>query len=255
MSGRGDVVLASLKLGEARLRLPADPSAQYVLHGPRAMMAEVHGEAGAVSLALPAGDWRVERRTPEGRSTARVLLERGDTRELPVLVPTSYEMARAKGGPLPAELFLGGGAAALPLSGLGVAPLLRAGYRQELDWFALRLEADYLRRDAIADQSLRYGVSALGGSLALLAPVVVGPVLLELGPQAGYSYAWQSLTDGRGFSGGLVQLGAAAVASARAGPLRLGLDASVGGYLFRLDGSQVARPGGSLALLVLWGLQ
>jgi len=253
MSGRGDVVLASLKLGEARLRLPSDPEAQYVLRGPNALVAEVHGEVAAISLALPAGRYDIERRAAEGRSTAQVTLEKGDTRLLPVLTPTRYELARAKGGPVPAEGFVGGGIGVMPLPGFGVAPLVRAGYRRELSQFALRIHADYLRKDVV-DQSLHYGFSSLSGAAALLTPIPVGPILLEVGPELGYGFVWQALANGRSFNAGAPQLGGAAVGTFRAGPVRLGLDVSIAAYLFQLDGSRVVRPGGSLALLLLWGM-
>ncbi|HEY6106752.1 MAG TPA: caspase family protein, partial [Anaeromyxobacteraceae bacterium] len=131
MSGRGDVVLADLRRAEARLVLPPDPGTLYVLKGPKALLAEVPGQAERLSLALPAGRYAVERRAPEGRATAELSLARGETRELPPLVPTRYELARAKGGPMPGVLYAGAGVATMGLPGFGVAPLGRIGLRQE----------------------------------------------------------------------------------------------------------------------------
>ena len=252
MSGRGDIVLADLRRGESRLNLPSDPGAQYLLRGPR-LIAEVHGETSPISLAVPAGAWEIERRAPEGRSTASLTLAKGETRLLPVLTPTRYELARAKGGPLPTELFAGGGVGAVGLPGFGFAPLLRAGFRREVAQFALRVRLDFLRKD-VTDQTLHYGFSSLSGAAALLTPLPAGPVLVELGPELGYGFSWQSLADGRSFTAGAPQLGGAVVASARAGPVRIGLEASLAAQLFRLDGAAVIRPGGSLALLARWGL-
>ncbi len=252
MSGRGDIVLADLRRGEARLRLPADPGAQYVLRGPK-LVAEVHGDAAQISLAVPAGAYQIERRAPEGRSTASLTLEKGETRLLPVLTPTRYELARAKGGPLPTELFAGGGVGAVPLAGFGFAPLVRAGFRREVAQFALRVRLDFLRKE-VTDQTLHYGFSSLAGAVALLTPLPAGPVLFELGPEAGYGFAWQSLADGRSFTAGAPQLGGAVVATLRAGPVRVGLEGALAAELFRLDGVTVVRPGGSLALLARWGL-
>ena len=47
---------------------------------------------------------------------------------------------------------------------------------------------------------------------------------------------------------------AVAVASFRAGPLRLGIDGSAGMHDFNLDGSAKPRFGASLAMLLLFGL-
>lgn len=255
MSGRGDVVLADLRRAEARLKLPSDSDALYVLRGPDEFLTEVPATTEGTTLALPAGRYTVERRSGSGESLARVnvTLERGETRALPPLRPSAYELARAKGGPAPLLFFLGGGVATYPLPGVGLTPLLRAGVRQELGSFGLRARVDYLRRDA-TDLTLRYGFSYLGGGVALLAPFSLGRVLLEVGPDLGAGIALQQLETGRSFSAPDLNASLAAVASRRLGPLRLALDLSAGAHAFKVDGKATVRPAATLALSLVLGL-
>lgn len=253
MSGRGDVVLADLRRAEASLKLPADSNALYVLRGPGDLLAEVPSSAEGTTLALPAGHYTVERRSGESLARGSFTLERGETRALPTLQTSVYEIARAKGGPLPLLVFLGGGVALFPLPGLGVTPLLRAGVRQELGAFGLRVHVDYLRRDA-TDLTLRYGFSFIGGGASVLAPFSLGRVLLEVGPDLGAGIVVQQLESGRSFSAPDFNASVAAIASTRFGPLRFALDASVGAHAFKLDGNSTVRPAGSLALLLVLGL-
>ena len=251
MSGRGDVVLADLRRGEGTLRLPG--SAQYVVHGPRDFLAEVTAPAEGTTLALAAGRYTVERRTQDGLASTSFDLDRGDTRALPPLQPTAYDRARAKGGPAPMLAFLGGGVGSFPLPGQGVAPLLRAGVRKELGPVGLRLRVDFLRGSG-TNAAGPFDLSLFGGGLAVLWPLSLGPILLELGPEGGAGYVSQSVAGG-GSHGVPEWTGAAvAIASFRAGPLRLGFDASAGLHSFRLDGRATAQPGASLALIVLYGL-
>jgi hypothetical protein len=47
---------------------------------------------------------------------------------------------------------------------------------------------------------------------------------------------------------------AVAIATFRAGAMRLGVDAAAGVHRFPLDGKNTVKPGGSVALLILYGL-
>lgn len=252
MAGRGEVVLADLRRGEATLRLPADPGATWFVRGPRELFAEVPGGGGELSLALPAGQYRVERRGRDGRAFAEVALARGDARALPRLEPGAWERARSKGGPLPTVGFAGAGIGLLPLAGAGVAPLLRAGVQRELTDFALRLTLDFTRW-SVEQGALRYTFQRLEGALALLWPLPAGPVLLELGAQAGYGWAAQSFASGRTASAGVPSAALVARASAALGALRVGADLSAGACAFRLDdASTLLRPAATLSLLAVY---
>jgi hypothetical protein len=253
MSGRGDVVLADLRRAEARLLVPADPGALYVLRGPRGLTAEVPAGATALALALPAGDYAVERRARDGRALGQVRLGRGETRALPQLVPTRYEVARSKGGPLPTELWVGAGLQATGLPGTAALPGFRLGLRREVGPLALVVHADYAAGD-VTDRALGYGYTRAGGGLSALLPVVGGRALLEGGLDVGGGWNSQALSDGRHFETGDLTAGLAVRGSMPVGPLRAALDLTGGGKLFSLNGARVVRPVANLSLLLLYGL-
>jgi hypothetical protein len=252
MSGRGDVVLSDVRKAESRLTLPPDPQALYILRGPQSLLAEVPGSASAVTLALPAGRYAVERRAPEGRATADIALEIGTARDLPALVPTRYELARAKGGPKPGLLYAGAGMTTLGLANFGFAPTARLGVRKEFGTVGLRVRFDYLAK-SVDDAPARYDLTYLGGAAAALFPLNADRILVEAGPELGYGYATQKLADKRSFESGVLWAGAAVMVTAPVGPLRLGLDGSVGAQGFKLNDKSTVKLGGSLALLALWG--
>jgi hypothetical protein len=254
MSGRGDVVLADLRRAEASLRIPADQGATYLLRGPRELLAEVPAATAPILLALPTGHYAVERRSDMGRATAQLDLMRGDVRDLPPLLPTRYEIARAKGGgPAPTLAYVGGGLSTYPLAHLGIVPTVRAGVRQELGQVAARLRVDLARGNAF-DQGLQYNFSRIGGSLGLLTPVWFGPVMIEAGGEVGYGWSWQDIVGGGSRSGGDLFAGPTATVTTRLGPVRVGLDGSFGAQLFKLNGEAALRPQGSLGLVLLFGV-
>ncbi len=253
MSGRGDVVLSDLRRGDAKLLVPPDASATLFLKT-AAFHAEVPGAATEMTLALPAGRYRVEKRGRNGRAVADLDLVSGRTTTLPSLEPTRYEMARAKGGPKPGLTYLGGGATWLGLPGFGAAPLGRVALRHEVGPLGLRVRLDYAAT-SVTDQWLKYDFSYVGGAAAVLYPLNVGRVLVEGGLEGGYGYATQRLreTGHRSFAAGVSSLGAAFMITAPMGPVRAGLDISGGAQLFKLNDKTAVRPGASAALLVLYG--
>jgi hypothetical protein len=253
MAGRGDVVLADLRRAEAKLLVPVDPGALYVLRGPRGLTAEVPAGAAELALGLPAGSYAVERRARDGRALGQVVLARGETRALPHLVPTRYEVARSKGGPLPTEIWVGAGLQTTGLPGSVALPSFRLGLRREVGPIALVVHADYAVGDVV-DRSLTYGYSRAGGGLSVLLPLAGGRTLLEGGVDLGGGWNTQSIPDGRhfetaDFSGGLALRGSMPV-----GPLRAALDLTAGGKVFTLNGGRVIRPVANLSLLVLYGM-
>ena len=254
MSGRGDVVLTDLRRAEARLLLPPDPGSTLVFRGPYNLFAEVPGPSAELALALPAGAYRVERRTRTGRATGEVSLSAGRTTTLPLLEPTRYEVARSKGGPKPGLLYAGGGVATVGLPGFGAAPAGRLGVRKELGPVGLRIRLDQVQK-RVTDGWLVYDYAFTGGAVAALYPLNVGKVLVEGGVEAGWGWASQRLveTGRRSFAAGVLQGGAALLVTAPVGPLRLGLDASAGAMVFSLNDERTVRFGSSVAAVALWG--
>ena len=253
MSGRGDVVLADLRRAEAKLLVPVDPGALYVLRGPRGLTAEVPAGATELALGLPAGEYAVERRARNGRALGQVTLARGETRALPHLVPTRYEVARSKGGPLPTEIWVGAGLQTTGLPGSVALPGFRLGLRREVGPLALVVHADYAAGD-VTDQSLTYAFTRAGGGLSAMLPVVGGRALLEGGLDLGGGWNTQSLPDGRHFETGDLTTSLALRASMPIGPLRAALDLTGGAKFFTLNGDRVARPVANLTLLLLYGI-
>jgi len=253
MSGRGDIILADLRRGDASLRIPADERSTYILKGPRDLLAEVPGPVAPLKLALPSGHYVIERRSDQGRATAELNLNRGDAIDLPPLRPTRYDIARAKGGPPPTVGFGGGGIFSLPLANAGVAPMLRAGARQELGTFSMRFHVDAGRRD-VPLAGGRYGISRVGGALGLVTPLAYGKVLFEAGAEAGYGYSWQDLPGNKKAGAGDVSLSGLALVSMPVGPTRMGLDFSVGAQRLKIDNAMVVKPAFSAGLVFLFGV-
>lgn len=250
MSGRGDVVLADLRRAESRLRLPADAAATFIVRG-RNLFAEIPGSQEPRSLGLPAGRYTVERRAPEGFASAELELARSEDRALPRLLPTRYEQARQKGGPSPVIAFAGGGVAAVPLPGFGLAPSARAGLRKELGDFGLRFHAE-IARGNVATSALRYTSWSASGGAALVSPLDAGRVFLEGGLLLGYALASQAVAGGGSHLASGPMAGGVLQATTRLGPVRVGLDLQVDARLFRLNDRAVVRPGTSLSLVALF---
>jgi hypothetical protein len=252
MSGRGDVVLADLRRAEARLLVPVDPGSLYVLKGPRGLVAEVPAGQAELSLGLPAGPYAVERRSPDGRARGDLMLSRGETRALPRLTPTRYEMARSKGGPAPTEWWLGGGAHLVGISGASVVPSVRAGLRREVGPFGLVVHADYAFGD-VTDRGLAFGYTRIGGGASLLYPLAGSRTLLEGGVDLGAGLSTQALRDGRSFQSGDVVGGLALRVSRPIGRLRAALDLFGGARVMTVNDARSARPAMNATLVILYG--
>jgi hypothetical protein len=252
MSGRGDVVLADLRRAEAKILVPVDPGSLYVLSGPRGLRAEVPAGAAELAVALPAGEYGVERRARDGRARGDFKLARGETRLLPRLTPTRYEVARSKGGPLPTEWWLGAGGHLVGLGGAGMIPSLRAGLRREVGPFGLVVHADYAVGDVTVG-GLPTSYTRLGGGATLLYPLAGSRVLLEGGLDLGGGWNTQGLKDGRHFETGDLTGGVALRLSMPLGRFRTALDLAGGVRTMNFDDSRTWRPALGATLVVLYG--
>jgi hypothetical protein len=255
MSGRGDVVLADLRRAEAKLLVPVDPGTLYVLRSPKgAVVAEVPAGTAELALALPAGTYGVERRAREGRATGAIDLSRGETRTIPRLTPTRYELARAKGGPRPTELWLGAGATLPALEGVAVAPGLRAGVRRELGPVGLVVHADFSATSGSSPTAGSFSLTRIGGGATALYPLAGSRVLLEGGVDVGAGWNTQAMADGRHFETGDLVGGGALRLSFPLGGWRGALDATGGVQSLKVDDARTVRPAASLTFVVLYGL-
>jgi hypothetical protein len=153
---------------------------------------------------------------------------------------------------MPGVLYAGPGLSTFGLPGVGVAPSLRVGLRQELGPVGLRVRFDAMGK-SVTDQDLRYDLTHFGGAVAVLFPVTASRFLVEAGPELGYGWATQRLDlAGRpSFASGVLWAGGALMATMPVGPVRLGLDASVGAQAFKLNGENTVKAAGSLSLIVL----
>lgn len=257
MAGRGDVVLADLRRAEAKLLVPIDPGTLYVLKGPRGLVAEVPAGATELSLGLPAGAYAIERRSIDGRATGSLALSRGETRMLPRLQPTRYEMARAKGGPMGTEWFLAGGVQLVGLPGGGAAPTFGGGVRHELGPVGFLLRADYAFadvKDASGGVARSYSYSRLGGSLSALYPLFGTRQLVEGGLTLGGGWNTQGWRDGRHFETADLLFGGSLRWSLPAWKsFRGAIDLFGGGRSLKLDGKREVRPAAGASLVLLYG--
>ena len=129
---------------------------------------------------------------------------------------------------------------------------MRLGARKELGPIGLRVRLDYLAT-SVNDQGVRYDLAYVGGAVAALYPLNTSRILVEAGPELGYGYATQRLSNGLGFGSSLGWGGVAVMATAPLGPIRVGVDAAIGGNLMKLDFHTVVRPAASFSILALWG--
>jgi hypothetical protein len=257
MAGRGDVVLADLRRAEAKLLVPSDPGSLYVLKGPRGLVAEVPAGAAELSLGLPAGPYAIERRSPDGRATGNLSLARGETRMLPKLLPTRYEMARAKGGPQATEWYLGAGVQTVGLPRAGLAPSFGGGVRHELGPVGMLIRAEYALadvNDTAGPRPGKYSYTRIGAAFSALYPLSGDRSLLEGGVTLGGGWNTQSWRDGRRFEtadllGGLtLRYSLPAFLGFRGA-----LDLFGGGRSIKIDGARSIRPMAGAGIVLLYG--
>jgi hypothetical protein len=255
MSGRGEVVLTDLRRSVARLLVPPDQGSTFVLKGPYGLFAEIPAPPVEVTLALPAGDYQIERRTRDGRAKGEVQLTAGRTSAMPRLEPTRYELARSKGGPTPGLTYAGAGVTWVGLPGFGAALTGRIALRHEIGPLAARARVDYAAT-SVTDQFLRYDFTYIGTALGAFYPLNVGRVLVEGGLELGYGYATQRLAQfgQRSFAAGMPYAGGALVMTAPLGRrFRAGLDVTAGAHRVKVNERNEVRPGASAAVLMLYG--
>jgi hypothetical protein len=252
MSGRGDVVLADLRRAEARLKLPPGAGATYFIEGPRGLIAEVPGAATERVLGLPAGAYRIERRSGTNRELGQLTLAAGDFQPLPGLSSAPSPLVQSKSGREPIEVFaaLVVGSGVLPNSDVRIGP--RAGLRVPFERFALRGRFDLVRK-RVDDQGLSYQYTSFGGALGPLFRLWSRGVRFEAGPAVGFAWTWQDVDNGEHFKGPDWSAGAAVVASVPVGPVHVGLEVEGAAHFLPLNGALAVRGTADGALLLSFG--
>ena len=249
MAGRGDVMLSDLRHAEARLALPGPSEATWMLSQKGRVVAEA---PGGLTLALPAGEYHVERRVGGTASGGDVTLISGQVHTVGSLSDTRTE-AQRKGGEVARlnAVYVGASLDAPVVQGQGLPVGVRLGYRRALGRFGLRGELGYTDGAGALGSGQQLRVQSVAADLAGLYRVLDSLVWVDVGVQLGGAVHF----EGVGAAGywGLSGLGAATaavgLALGRVGPQLL---LTGGARLMRLDGATKVRPhlSASLGLVV-----
>jgi hypothetical protein len=257
MAGAGDVILTRTRARDARIAFAREAGSTYTVFGrPRGdVIAEVSSSSGDdLYLALPAGEYRILRRTLGEVRERTLALAPGSVTTLDpsTMVTVPQTDGRSKGDGLELRSRLGAhvGVSTSVVPGspsyLGMAAL---SYAYDFSWMALRARA------SIASFDSQQGVyqSSLwraGANADLLVSLVRRPQWrIEIGPSVGMPFVHQrdmlghaSSSYGFGYSGVAVL----SVRLQRRTYLSLNLEG--GGELFKLNGQRTNRPVGSALL-------
>jgi hypothetical protein len=257
MAGAGDVILTRTRPKDARIAFAREAGSTYtVLSRPRGdVVAEVSSNpADDLYLAIPAGEYRVLRRTLGDVREKTLALAAGSVTVLDPSTMAEVEQGngRSKGGQLELRsklgAYLGVSTSVVPGSPsyLGTAAL---SYAYDFRWVALRARASVASFDSQQDV---YHSSLLraGGSADLLVSLVRRPQWrIELGPSVGMPFVRQRdmlghVSNSYGFA-----YSAVAVFSVRVQHRTyLSLNLEGGGEVFRLNGQRTNRVAGSALL-------
>jgi len=257
MAGAGEVVLTRTRAKDARLAFVREAGSTYTIVNRTRdeVVAEVPSSAGDdLYLALPAGEYRVVRRTLGNVSERTLVLAPGSVTTVDpngmVVVPQGNP--RSKGGDLELRNRLGAyaGVSTSVVPGspsyLGTFSL---SYARDLRWAMVRGRISAAsfdsQQDVYRSTLLRGGVN-----VDLLLPLSLSSRwAVQIGPSLGVPMVRQR--DLIGFvstSYGFAYGGAAVVSARIYGRTYLSLNLDGGGEIFRLDGQRVHRATGSALL-------
>jgi hypothetical protein len=254
MAGAGDVVLTRTLAKDARLAFVREAGATYtvVSRTRDEVIAEVPSSAGEdLYLALPAGEYRVIRRTMGNVSERNLALGPGSVTTVDpngmVVVPQGSP--RNKGGDLELRNRLGA-YAGVSTSVVPGSPsflgTLALSYARDLRWAALRARISAASFDSQQD-IYRSSLLRASASVDLLLPLwLANRWSIQLGPTLGMPMARQR--DMRGVvstSYGFAYGGAVVVSARIYARTYLLLNLDGGGEFFRLAGERVHRATGS----------
>ena len=248
MAGRGDVTLSDLRRAEATLVLRGEASSTWLVQQNKRLVAEA---PGGQALALPAGTYRVERRSGTDVFAGDVTLAMGQRVEVGELPRVVALAGRGKGGDDGGRVeLMVGGAAGTPLLARSTAVLgARVGARVGLGAWGVRLLVGYERASGTALSGASWQTQAIDVTGALVRRLVDSTVVLDVGLAAGTQSTWQALpsTTLNAWSGTGT---ATATFGVRVGPVVPQVMAWGGAQVLRVDDLLQARPLFGVALLV-----
>ena len=257
MAGAGEVVLTRTRAKDARLAFVREAGSTYtVLSRTRdEVVAEVPSSAGEdLYLALPAGEYRVVRRTIGNVSERTLALAPGSITTVDpngmVVVPQGSP--RSKGGDLELRnrmgAYAGVSTSVVPGSPsyLGTFAL---SYARDLRWAMVRGRISASSFDSQQD-IYRSTLLRAGVSVDLLLPLVFSyRWVVQIGPSLGAPMVRQRDLNGDVATSYGFGYGGAAVVSARIyGRTYLSLNLDGGGEIFRLDSQRVHHATGSVLM-------
>lgn len=249
MAGRGDVVLSELRHAEARLTLPGPADATWMLSQKGRLVAET---PGGLTLALPAGEYHVERRVGGTASGGDVTLFPGKVHTVGALSDTRTE-AQRKGGEIAQlnSLSIGASLDAPMVQGQALPVGVWIGYRRAFGRLGLRGELGYTDGAGALGSGQPLRVQSGAANLAGLYRVLDSLVWVDVGLQLGGAVHIEGVgaTSHWGLSGIGAATAAVGLDLGRVGPQLL---LTGGARLMRLDGTITVRPlvSASLGLVV-----
>jgi hypothetical protein len=250
MAGAGDVILTRTRPRDARLAFARESGATYtVFNRSRGdVVAEVPSSAGEdLYLAIPAGDYRIVRRTMGKIGERVVALAPGSTTTVDAngMVDITESSARSKGGELALRNRLGayGGVSNSVVPGSpAMLGTVAVSYAYDLRWAALRGRASFSWFDS-RQEGYQSSLLRISGDFDLLFPLFRAQGWsFQLGPSVGVPVLRQRdmrdvVSSSYGFAYGGVLVGSVRLYDRTYLSLNLG----VGGEVFRLDGQAEHR--------------
>jgi hypothetical protein len=246
------VVLSNLRQARSTLLLPG-AAERYLIKGRSGLVADLLGGPKPIRLAVPPGNYLVERQAGGRRQHAWA--EVGIGGGVPTLrfedVPA--DDTRAKGGPELLELFAGARVTSGVLDGYGVGPGALAGVRRQLGPVVVGASLEGAWK-WVSTQDPTYRLSSYGLALAGTYPLLERTVRLEAGLQARYTLHYQQVTGAQSVWSSDLGAGALVLASVRVGPVRVGVHGTLSGHRLLVNEEEAFRLQAGAALLLLWGL-
>jgi len=257
MAGAGEVVLTRTRAMDARLAFVRESGSTYTVFSknPDDVVAEVPSSAvDDVYLAVPAGDYRVVRRTMGSVSERTLALLPGSVTTVDPngMSAVAQSTPRSKGGEIELRNRLGayvGVMTSVVPGSSAYLGTLALSYSRDLGLAAVRVRASAASFDSQQDIYRSSMLRATAAADVLLPIVARSAWALQLGPSVGVPMVRQRDMNGTVSSSFGFAYGAVLVTSAHLyGHTYLSLDLQGGGEVFRLDGERVHRASGSALL-------